>query len=181
LTRAKQQDGAEMLDTMTFTKAGGALCGSLLIFMLGGWAAETIYHGGGHGDHAQAYSIDTGAEAAEADGDAAPAFEELFAAADAAAGERLWRQCAACHALEPGKHGTGPSLYGIVGRDKGGVEGFKYSGAMVAVEGVWEPANIDGFIANPRGYLPGTSMSYAGMKKPEDRANLIAYIASIGG
>jgi cytochrome c len=52
---------------------------------------------------------------------------------------------------------------------------------MVAVEGVWEPANIDGFIANPRGYLPGTSMSYAGMKKPEDRANLIAYIASIGG
>lgn len=171
-----------MLDTMTFTKVLGAVCGSLLVFLLGGWAAETIYHQGGHGAHGeQAYRIDTGAEEPAEDAEAAPSFAELYAAADPGAGERLWRQCAACHALEAGRNGTGPYLHGVVGRDKGAVAGFNYSGAMAAAEGTWEPENIDAFITNPRGYLNGTSMSYAGMRNAEDRANLIAYIATFGG
>lgn len=166
-----------MLDTMTFTKIGGALCGSLLVFMLGGWAAEIIY-APGHGDKEQAYSIavEVG-DTAEAEVEAVP-FADLFAAADAAKGEKLWRQCSACHSNEAGKNGTGPSLHGIVDRDKGAIEGFRYSGAMAGAEGVWAVENLDGFITNPKGYLAGTTMAYAGMKKAEDRANLIAYLAT---
>mgnify|MGYP005851721605 CR=1 FL=1 len=166
-----------MLDTMTFTKTVGALCGALLVFLLGAWAAEVLYH-----PHApkgqQAYVIDTGADTAAAEPAEAVDFETLFAAADAGAGERLWRQCASCHALEPGRNGTGPYLYGIVGRDKGAAEGFRYSNAMASAEGTWEPENISAFIENPRGYIAGTSMAYAGMRRAEDRANLIAYLAT---
>lgn len=168
-----------MADSMTFTKVGGAVCGAFLVFLLGKWAAEVIYSPG-HGDVAQAYSVDVGGS------DEAPAevvtvsFEELFAAADASKGERLWRQCSACHANEEGKNGTGPSLYGIVDRDKGAIDGFRYSGAMASAEGVWAVENLDAFITNPRGYITGTSMAYAGMRNAEDRANLIAYLATFG-
>jgi cytochrome c len=175
-----RRTGAGMLDTMTFTKVLGALCGSLLVFMLVGTVSAALFYPGGHGDHGeQAFRIDTGAEEPAAVAEDAPDFETLYAAADAGAGERLWRQCAACHALEPGKNGTGPSLYGVVGRAKHAIDGFNYSNAALAVEGVWTPENIDAFIANPRGYMPGTAMSYAGMRKPEDRANLIAYLDSV--
>jgi cytochrome c len=166
-----------MLDTMTFTKAGGALCGALLVFMLGKWAAEVIYHPS-HGDVAQAYSIDTGDTGGAAEEEATVSFADLYAAADADAGSKLWRQCSACHSTDEGKQGTGPSLHGIVGRDKGAIEGFRYSGTMASAEGAWEPENLDGFLANPRGYLAGTTMAYAGMRKAEDRANLIAYLAT---
>lgn len=166
-----------MLDTMTFTKTVGALCGALLVFLLGAWAAEVLYH-----PHVpkgqQAYVIDTGATTAAAEPAEAVDFETLLAAADPAAGERLWRQCASCHALEPGRNGTGPYLFGIVGRDKGAAEGFRYSNAMASAEGTWEPENISAFIENPRGYIAGTSMAYAGMRRAEDRANLIAYLAT---
>ena len=165
-----------MLDTMTFTKVLGAVCGSLLVFLLGGWAAEVLYHP--HGKAEQAYVIDTGAEDAAEESEEVASFDDLFAAADPAAGERLWRQCSACHALEPGKNGTGPYLHGVVGRDKGAVDGFRYSGAMASAEGSWELANINAFIENPRGYIAGTTMAYNGMRRPEDRANLIAYIAT---
>jgi len=169
-----------MLDTMTFTKTGLALCGSFLAFMLIGWAAEELYHNDGGKEFAAAYAIDTGAAEEPAEAAEEVSFEELFAAADAGAGERLWRQCSACHALEEGKQGTGPSLHAIVGRDKGAIDGFRYSGAMASAEGAWEAENIYQFIANPRGYLPGTTMAYAGMRRSEDRANLIAYLATFG-
>lgn len=169
-----------MFDTMTFTKILGAVCGSLLVFLLGNWAAMVIYDADGHGYHGtQAYVIDVGTDAqAEVDVEEVD-FETLFASADPAAGERLWRQCSACHALEPGRQGTGPTLYGVVGRDKGAIAEFRYSAAMLAAEGDWSPENLYRFIENPRGYLPGTTMAYSGMRRSEDRANLIAYIDSI--
>ena len=170
-----------MLDTMTFTKVLGGFCGALLVFLLGGWLAEELYEVGGHGDdHSQAYVIDTG------DGDAVEEvveevpFEEVFAVADAGAGERLWRQCSACHRLEDGANGTGPHLWNVVGRDKGAVDGFNYSTTLAEMEGDWSPENLSGFIENPREYAPGTLMVYRGMPDVEDRANLIAYIATFG-
>lgn len=174
----------DMFDTMTMTKILGGVCGTLLVFLLGGWAAELIYHGaGGHGDddHAQGYVIEV--EEVAAGGDAAaeegPSFDEAYAVADAAAGEGEWRACRSCHALEAGQNGVGPSLYGVVGRAVGSVEGFGYSGNLVAVADVWSPENLNAFLENPRGYAPGTAMSYNGMRKLEDRANLIAYLDSL--
>ncbi|TCL08060.1 cytochrome c [Shimia isoporae] len=175
-----------MFDTMTMTKVVGALCGALLIFLLGSWAAESIYHTGpkGHGDdHAkQAYviEVDSGDSPAE-EAEAGPSLEELLASADVDKGAKVFGKCKACHKLEDGANATGPHLYGIVGREVDGVAGYNYSGALIAVADTWTPENLDGFFANPRGYAPGTKMSFSGLKKATDRANLIAYLETIGG
>lgn len=168
-----------MPDTMTFTKVLGAVCGSLLVYLLGAWAAESLYHtGGGHGEVQQAYVIDTGAEEEVAEATEEVSFEELLASADLGRGERAFNKCAACHKLEDGANGTGPHLYGVVGRDKGSVAGFGYSGA-IGTDDVWSPENLQAFIENPRGYAPGTSMAFAGIRNPQERADLIAYLDSI--
>ncbi|MEP5762075.1 MAG: cytochrome c family protein [Litoreibacter sp.] len=174
-----------MFDTMTFTKILGALCGSLLIFLLGSWAAEAIYHGGGgHGDeeHAQGYLI----EVVEAEGAVEEEVEEIdFAAmmveADAAKGEKIFSKCKACHKLDDGANGTGPHLFGVVNRDIGNVDGFGYSDDLASNGGTWDHDALNEFLENPKGWAPGTKMGFGGIKKPTDRANLIAYLETIGG
>ena len=173
-----------MFDTMTLTKTVGALCGALLIFLMGNWAAETIYSmGGGHGDeHAQGYVIETGAEeGGDEAADEGPSFGELLLAADAGKGEKVFGKCKACHKLEKGENATGPYLYDVVGRAVDAAEGFGYSGALEAVADVWTPKNLNDFLENPKGYAPGTTMGFAGLKKPEDRVNLIAYLDEVDG
>ncbi|WP_298429846.1 cytochrome c family protein [uncultured Jannaschia sp.] len=174
------------MDTMTITKAGGAICGSLLIALLGLWFAEGLYHSDtGHGEeHAAGYAIIVESEDAGADvDDAVPEapFEEVYVNASADAGERLWRQCSACHQLEAGANATGPYLHGVVGRAKHSVDGYDYSDALLSQDGEWTPENISAFLENPREYAPGTKMAYRGMEDVEDRANLIAYLATFGG
>ena len=170
-----------MFDTMTITKAGGALCGSLLVFMLGGWAADALYTtGGGHGDgeHAQAYVIDTGAEE-PAGAEEGPDFATLYAAADAGAGEKVFAKCKACHKVD-GSDATGPHLNGVVDRAKAASAGFGYSDALKGMaDTAWTPENLYAFLENPRGYAPGNKMSFAGLPKSEDRVNLIAYLATL--
>lgn len=172
-----------MFDTMTMTKLLGGLCGTLLVFLLGNWAADIIYSSeGGHGDHAeQAYMIDTGEgdHGEDAVVEEGPSFEEVYASADAAAGESLWRNCRSCHSTEAGTNMTGPSLYGVVGRAVDAVDGFNYSGALLQVGDTWTPENLNHFLESPRNAAPGTAMTYAGMRKIEDRANLIAYLDSL--
>lgn len=172
-----------MFDTMTLTKAGGAFCGMLLVFLLGNWAAETLYStSGGHGDdHAQAYVIDTGeSDDAGAAADEGPDFATLLASADVTAGAKVFGKCKACHKID-GSNATGPHLDGVVDRAVGGADGFSYSGAMAAVFETWSPDNLNAFLENPKKATPGTKMSFAGLKKAEDRANLVAYLQSIGG
>ncbi|SMX43339.1 Cytochrome c-552 [Octadecabacter ascidiaceicola] len=170
----------DMFDTMTMTKVLGAVCGTFLVFLLGKWAAEEIYHAGGHGDHEQAYVIPVeGGDATDEPVEEGPSFEEVYAMADAAAGEGQWRACSACHKLEAGENSTGPSLYGVVGRTVGTEADFGYSGSLVAVADVWTPENLNAFLENPRGFAPGTGMTYNGMRKIGDRANLIAYLDSL--
>lgn len=171
-----------MFDTMTITKAGGALCGSLLAYMLGGWAAELIYHGGGgHGDdHAAAYVIEPVLGEVETEVAEEVDFEVLFASASAADGEGLFRSCQSCHKLEAGENSVGPYLYGVVGRPVDTATGYtSYSGALELVADVWTPENLFHFLENPKGWAPGTTMGYNGMRDPEDRVNLIAYLDSL--
>lgn len=170
-----------MFDTMTVTKAGGALCGSLLVFMLGGWAASALYStgGGGHGGEVhQAYVIDTGAGEAEVV-EEGPDFATLFAAADPAAGERAFAKCRACHKID-GTNGTGPHLDGVVDRAKAAADGFGYSDALKAMaDTAWTPENLNAFLTNPRAYAPGNKMSFAGLPRTDERVNLIAYLATL--
>nr|WP_111300701.1 c-type cytochrome [Paracoccus saliphilus] len=177
-----------MFNTMTLTKAAGAFIGALLFLMLANWGASALFHvgpaghGGGHDEHeiTQAYTIPV----PEAAGDGAAAeevvidFDALMASADVAAGEKEWAKCRSCHQLD-GSDGVGPHLNGVVGREVAGVAGFNYSGAMVehaAEAPVWDPAALQVFIENPRGTVPGTAMSFAGIRDAQARANLIAYL-----
>lgn len=177
-----------MFDTMTMTKTIGALCGTLLVFLLAKWAADSIYHvgadsHGAHGEeHAMAYPIEVEEAGASAESaEEGPSFEELLAAADAEKGAKVFGKCKACHKIENGANGTGPHLYGVVGRDIGTAEGFGYSGILTELPGDWTPDALNAFLESPKGYAPGTAMGFAGLKKPKDRANLIAYLATIGG
>ncbi|WP_106745471.1 c-type cytochrome [Yoonia maritima] len=169
-----------MFDTMTLTKVIGGLCGTFLVFLLGSWAGDLIYTtGGGHGDHAQAYVIEVASADASEEVVEEVDFSLIMASASAADGEGVWRNCRSCHSLEPGVNSTGPSLYGVVGRPVGSEEGFNYSGSLVAVADVWDADHLNGFLENPKGYAPGTAMGYNGLRKIEDRANLIAYLDSL--
>jgi len=94
-----------------------------------------------------------------------------------AAGEKVFRKCSACHQVGEGaKNRAGPQLNGIVGRDIGGVDGFRYSGTMADHGGVWDEATLAAFLADPRGTFKGTKMAFAGLKKEDDVAAVIAYL-----
>lgn len=119
------------------------------------------------------------AEAAETP--AEPDFGALLATADATAGKKVFRKCAACHkAVEGAGNGIGPNLYGVVGRAVGGVAGFSYSDALAGHGGSWDVASLDAWLSGPRAFIPGNKMGFGGLKKATDRANLIRYLQSLG-
>lgn len=110
----------------------------------------------------------------------------LMASANAAAGAALLRNCTSCHSFEKGgRNGVGPNMWDVVGNKKGHIDGFAYSQALVAAAarpgaaGLWGYEELNQFLANPRAYMPGTRMAYAGMRRAEDRANLIAHLRTL--
>lgn len=107
-----------------------------------------------------------------------PAEDVAFAdlTGDAAAGETVFAQCRTCHLVEEGKNGVGPSLYGVIGRDAGSIEGFNYSDANANSGITWTPEVMFEYLEAPREYMPGTRMAYPGLKDPQDRADVIAYL-----
>jgi cytochrome c2 len=104
-----------------------------------------------------------------------------FAAGDAAAGEKLFRRCAACHKVEEGKHGIGPSLWGVVGRDIAALEDYGYSDAMQAHEGAWTPEVLSAYLENPKAVVPGTKMAFPGLRDAQDRIDVITYLNEADG
>lgn len=106
------------------------------------------------------------------------AFAMPASAQDAEAGEKVFRKCKACHVADEAKNKVGPHLVGIFDRKPGTVEGFKYSDAMIAygADHVWDEATLTAYLADPKGAVKGTKMAFAGLKKPEDVANLLAYL-----
>jgi cytochrome c len=98
---------------------------------------------------------------------------------DAEKGAKVFRKCRACHKADEEKNGQGPHLVGILGRPSGSVEGFKYSEAMAGAGIEWTPENLAAFLEKPSNYLKGTKMKFAGLRKPADIENLLAYFASL--
>lgn len=94
-------------------------------------------------------------------------------------GERVFKvQCGTCHTVEEGKNRVGPSLAGIVGRKSGLVAGFKYSAANKNADITWTVEVLDKYLVNPKAMVPGTTMTYAGLKNDTQRADVIAYLAA---
>ena len=106
---------------------------------------------------------------------AAPAMAE----GDAAKGEKVFNKCKACHDVEKGVNKVGPTLKGVVGRKAASVADYKYSEAMIAkgAEGVvWDEATLTAYLPDPKAFVPKTKMAFAGLKKPEEIADVIAYL-----
>ena len=102
-----------------------------------------------------------------------------FAEGDAANGEKLFRRCAACHAVVEGQNKLGPSLYGVIGRTSGSIEGFRYSPAMKGAGITWNDETLSAYLENPRAYVKGTRMVFPGLKSSQDREDVIAYLKSV--
>ncbi|EIZ80535.1 cytochrome c, class I [Novosphingobium sp. Rr 2-17] len=97
--------------------------------------------------------------------------------AEIAAGKKVYLRCMACHTVEPGgQNKVGPNLSGVVGRKSGQVKGFKYSAAMAKANVTWDEATLDKWLTRSASVVPGTSMVFAGLPKPEDRKAVIAYL-----
>ena len=101
-------------------------------------------------------------------------------AQDADRGARVFRsQCSICHSVRPGRNVVGPSLFGVIGRHSGRVPGFHYSQANLASGLTWDPATLDRYLTAPRQVVPGTRMTYPGLKDARERADLIAFLAHL--
>ncbi|MDE0208735.1 MAG: cytochrome c family protein [Boseongicola sp.] len=104
-----------------------------------------------------------------------------LANADSARGEKVFRKCVACHTVEKGgRKKIGPNLWNIVGAPVGAREGFRYSSAMLAFGGSWTPERLDAYLAKPRGFVKGGSMSFVGLKREQDRADVIVFLSGMG-
>lgn len=114
---------------------------------------------------------------------AAPAEAVVAVAAgagDAEAGQAVSRKCVACHSFDKGgKNKVGPAMFGIVDRDIANAEGFKYSDALLALDGTWTVEKLDAWIADPKGFVAGNKMTFAGIKNEKDRQNLLAYLQTL--
>ncbi|KEG05755.1 cytochrome c [Trypanosoma grayi] len=110
-----------------------------------------------------------------------PKAREPLPPGDAVKGEKIFKgRAAQCHTgSKGGANGVGPNLFGIVGRRSGTIEGFSYSKANESSGVVWTPEVLDVYLENPKKFMPGTKMSFAGLKKPQERADLIAYLATL--
>jgi len=171
------------MDTMEWVKIIGGLCGALLVFLLIKLGIAPIYAvgpGEGYEEEVIAYAIVAEEDATTEVADAGPTMADLMASADADKGAKVFGKCKACHKIADGANAVGPYLFGVVGRAIGSAAGYKYSEAIGAKGGTWDVASLDGFIESPKGWAPGTKMGFKGLAKPEDRANLIAYLQTLG-
>jgi cytochrome c len=110
-----------------------------------------------------------------------PPIAELLAKADVAKGEAVHQKCISCHTFDKGgKSLVGPNLFGVIGREKASVQGFNYSAAMkkAAGKGPWTAQEISDFVKNPKAFMPGTNMTFAGINRASDRADLILFLNS---
>ena len=98
---------------------------------------------------------------------------------DAAAGKRVFAQCAICHSPASGRNMVGPSLFGVFGRTSASVPNFSYSAAMKNANKTWDAAALDIYLTDPKALVPGTKMIFPGLKSADDRANIIAYLATL--
>ena len=110
------------------------------------------------------------------------ALPEPYKSADYSRGKRTFKLCQSCHTLtDGGQNLVGPNLFGVFGREIGAVEGFTYSTAVQESDIVWTPEVLAEWLESPRNFLPGNKMSFAGVRKPEDRTAVIAYIMAETG
>lgn len=170
-----------MKDELRWNKIFGGILGAVLLLLLVRTGAEVLFATKTPKTPGYAIAVAEGAGGgAAAAVETPPDWGTDLAKADVAAGEAVSQKCASCHNFaNGGPNQTGPNLWGVIGRKPGSHPGFAYSSAMTDFSGktaAWDYQHVYEFLAGPQNYISGTKMSFVGLKKKEDRINLIAWL-----
>jgi cytochrome c len=169
------------MDSFELNKIMGAILGTCLGLLSLNIAANAIFHP--HTPAKPGYAIEVpekpkGGQKGEPAQQEQP-IEQLLASADVGRGQASFNKCISCHTLEKGgKSAVGPNLYGVVDRDKAAIQAFNYSAAMRKQEGNWTVQELSEFLRNPKGKVPGTNMTFGGVPRASERADLITFLNS---
>src|SRR5215208_6390551 len=168
------------MDSFEFNKVAGAVLGTCLFVLALNIAAGAMFSAPKPAKPGFEVAVH---EHPAGGGAAAPAAEEpiekLLANATPERGENSAKKCQACHTFNKGEpNRVGPNLYGVVGRDRASVPGFNYSAAMKGKGGKWTIEDLNAFLTNPRGFIPGTSMTFQGLPRGSERADVIVFLNS---
>jgi len=168
------------VDSFEWNKIFAAVIGTALFVMVITTFSDVAFHREEAGKPAYTVEVETEAGAVEAVVEEGPSLAELLAGGDADRGAKQYGKCRACHTADKGgRNGSGPNLYGIVGRGIAADDSFKYSGALAGQNANWTWELLDQWLANPKKTFSGTSMAFAGMRKEGQRADLLAYLRTL--